>query len=158
MYYGIGYDVHRFKKGNSVVLGGVKIRHSRALEGHSDADAATHALMDALLGAAGLPDIGHFFPNTDPEYKNISSMLLLKDVVSRLRKKKLAVLNADIMLIAEKPKVSPHVNRMKDNFSKALRIPASRIGVKATTNEGLGFIGKGGGIAAFAVASLKKIK
>jgi 2-C-methyl-D-erythritol 2,4-cyclodiphosphate synthase len=158
MYYGIGYDIHRFKKGNCVVLGGVKIRHTRGLEGHSDADAATHALMDALLGAAGLPDIGHFFPNTDPKYKNISSLLLLKTVVSELRKKKFAVFNADIMLIAEKPKVSPHIKNMKNNFSKALHIPASRIGVKATTNEGLGFIGKGGGIAAFAVASLKKFK
>jgi 2-C-methyl-D-erythritol 2,4-cyclodiphosphate synthase len=157
MYYGIGYDIHRFKKGNAVVLGGVKIRHNRGLEGHSDADAVTHALMDALLGAAGLPDIGHFFPDTDPKYKDISSLLLLKSVVSELRKKKFAVFNADIMLIAEKPKVSPHVKKMKGNFSKVLRIPAARIGVKATTNEGIGFIGRGEGIAAFAVASLKKI-
>ena len=158
MYYGIGYDIHRFKKGNFVVLGGVKIRHKKALEGHSDADAVTHALMDALLGAAGLPDIGHFFPNTEPKYRNISSLLLLKNVVSELKKKKFAPLNADIMVIAEAPKLSPHVKKMKVNFSKVLHIPASRIGVKATTNEGIGFIGRGEGIAAFAVLSLKKLK
>jgi 2-C-methyl-D-erythritol 2,4-cyclodiphosphate synthase len=158
MYYGIGYDIHRFKKGSSVVLGGVRIKHTSSLEGHSDADAATHALMDALLGAAGLPDIGHFFPNTDPMLKNISSLLLLENVISALRKKKFAVINTDIMLIAESPKVSPHIKKMKANYSKILRVPPARIGVKATTNEGIGFIGKGHGIAALAVASLKKLK
>ncbi|MFH1368078.1 MAG: 2-C-methyl-D-erythritol 2,4-cyclodiphosphate synthase [Elusimicrobiota bacterium] len=156
MYFGIGYDVHCFTKGNSVILGGVKIKHSRRLAGHSDADAVTHALMDALLGAAGLSDIGHFFPNTDPKLKDISSLLLLKRVVSELKKKKLKANNADIMIIAEKPKISPHIKAIKKNFSKILGIPVTRIGVKATTNEGLGFIGRGEGIAAFAVASLRK--
>ena len=156
MFSGIGYDVHRFEKGNAVMLGGVKIKHTRKLKGHSDADALTHALMDALLGAAGLSDIGHFFPNTDPKYKNISSLLLLKVVVSELKKKKLKVNNADIMVIAESPKISPHIKAMKTNLAKIMGLPAARIGLKATTNEGLGFIGRGEGIAAFATVTLRR--
>lgn len=156
MFSGIGYDVHRFEKGSAVILGGVKIKHTRKLKGHSDADALTHALMDAILGAAGLSDIGHFFPNTDPKYKNISSLLLLKVVVAELKKKKLKVNNADIMVIAEKPKLSPHIKAMKSKLSKVLGIPVARIGLKATTNEGLGFIGRGEGIASFAVVTLQK--
>ncbi len=157
MYFGIGYDIHRCVKGHTVILGGVKIKHTHRLAGHSDADAATHALMDALLGAAGLPDIGHFFPNTDPQLKGISSLLLLKKVVGELKKKKLKPNNADIMILAEKPKIAPHIKAMKKNISKILGIPASRVGIKATTNETLGFIGRGEGIAALAAASLKKL-
>lgn len=156
MYFGIGYDVHRFEKGGAVILGGVKIKHTRKLKGHSDADAVTHALMDALLGAAGLPDIGHFFPNTDKKLRNISSLLLLERVMKELKKRKLKANNADIMILAEKPKISPHIAAMKMNFAKILHLPVARIGVKATTNETLGFIGRGEGIAAFAIASLQR--
>jgi 2-C-methyl-D-erythritol 2,4-cyclodiphosphate synthase len=156
VYFGIGYDIHRFEKGSGVILGGVKIKHTRKLKGHSDADAATHALMDALLGAAGLDDIGHYFPDTDKDLKGVSSLLLLKKVVAELKRRKFAVFNADIMIIAEKPKIAPHVKAMKSNYSKLLGIQAGRIGVKATTNEQVGFIGRGEAIAAFAVASLRK--
>lgn len=155
-YFGIGYDIHRFAKGSFVVLGGVKIRHAKALKGHSDADAPTHALMDALLGAAGLEDIGHHFPDTDASLKGISSLLLLKRTVAELKKRKFKPFNTDIMIIAEKPKISPHVKAMKKNYSKALGIPVSRIGVKATTNEQVGFIGRGEAVAAFAAATLVK--
>lgn len=157
MYFGIGYDVHRFAKGSAVTLGGVKIKHTHKLMGHSDADVITHALMDALLGAAGLPDIGHFFPNTDLKLKNISSLLLLKKVAAELKRKKFKVNNTDVMVLAEIPRISPHVAKMKKNYSRILGLPVSRIGVKATTNEKLGFIGRGEGIAAFAVASLRRI-
>jgi 2-C-methyl-D-erythritol 2,4-cyclodiphosphate synthase len=156
MFAGIGYDVHRLKKGRALVLGGVTIPHTHGLEGHSDADVAIHALMDALLGAAGLPDIGHYFPNTDNKYKNISSILLLKEVALALKNKKFKVNNVDISLIAEKPKIYPHIPAMKENIAKALKIPTTLVGIKATTNEGLGSIGRNEGMAAFAVASIRK--
>jgi 2-C-methyl-D-erythritol 2,4-cyclodiphosphate synthase len=156
MFCGIGYDVHRLKKGRKLVLGGVTIPHTHGLDGHSDADVAVHALMDALLGAAGLPDIGHFFPNTDSKYKNISSILLLKEVVTALRKKKFRISNVDISVIAEKPMIYPHIPAMKEVIAGAMKVPAARVGIKATTNEGLGSIGRNEGIAAFAVASIRK--
>jgi 2-C-methyl-D-erythritol 2,4-cyclodiphosphate synthase len=156
MFVGIGYDVHRFKKGRKLVLGGVNIPHNRGLDGHSDADVLAHALMDALLGAASLPDIGHFFPNTDRKYKNISSMLLLGRVISELKKKRLKISNVDISLIAEKPIIYPHIPLMKENIAAAMKISVARVGIKATTNERLGFIGRGEGIAAIAVASIRK--
>jgi len=155
MLMGIGYDVHRLKKGRPLVLGGVKIAHSKGLDGHSDADVLTHAVMDALLGAAGLSDIGHLFPDTDRHYKNADSLGLLGEVMKRLSAKKLTVNNIDTTLICEAPKIAPHMDKMKARFSKALRLPAERIGIKATTNEGLGFLGRGEGIAAFAVATLQ---
>jgi 2-C-methyl-D-erythritol 2,4-cyclodiphosphate synthase len=155
MFAGIGYDVHRLKKGRALVLGGVTIPHSQGLEGHSDADVAIHALMDALLGAAGLPDIGHLFPNTDNKYRNISSLILLKEVAMALKKNKLKISNVDISIIAEKPMIYPHIPVMKENIAAALKIPVARVGIKATTNEGLGSIGRNEGMAAFAVASIR---
>lgn len=158
MFIGFGYDVHRFKKGRKLVLGGVHIPHRAGLDGHSDADVAVHALMDALLGAAGKADIGTYFPNTDGKYKNISSITLLGTVVTLLKKQKFAVNNVDITIVAEKPMIGPHTGQMKIHLAYALGLPASRIGIKATTNEGMGFIGRGEGIAAMAVALLKKVR
>jgi 2-C-methyl-D-erythritol 2,4-cyclodiphosphate synthase len=154
MYIGFGYDVHRFKKGRKLVLGGVEIKSPKGLDGHSDADVLLHALMDALLGAVGLKDIGNFFPNTDPKYKNISSIWLLECVYKELKKKKYRINNVDISVIAEKPKIYPFIDEMKINISKVLKISKQRIGLKATTNEKMGFIGRGEGIAAMAVVSV----
>jgi 2-C-methyl-D-erythritol 2,4-cyclodiphosphate synthase len=154
MFVGLGYDVHRFAKGRKLFLGGVEIPHVKGLLGHSDADVVIHALMDALLGAAGLPDIGHFFPPSDPAYKNISSLLLLKEVMAAVAKKRFSVVNVDISVLAEQPKLAPHMPAMKEALAAVMKIPASRVGLKATTNEKLGFVGRGEGIAAFAVASL----
>lgn len=154
MYVGFGYDVHRFKKGRPLILGGVRIPHTAGLDGHSDADVLIHALMDALLGAAGLPDIGHFFPNSDARYKNISSCRLLGMVMQELKRKKLKINNVDVALVAERPMILPHIAAMKENIHNATGIPVARIGIKATTNEGMGFIGRGEGIAAMAVASI----
>ncbi len=155
MYIGFGYDVHRFKKGRRLVLGGVEIDSDKGLDGHSDADVLVHALMDSLLGAAGLEDIGHFFPDTDPAYKGISSLLLLEKVCKELKKRKYSVNNIDITIIAESPKIYPHVYDMKKNISKITGLPAARIAIKATTNEKMGFIGRGEGIAAMAAASIR---
>jgi len=154
MYIGYGYDVHRFKKGRKLVLGGVRIQSPKGLDGHSDADVLLHALMDALLGAAGLNDIGHFFPNTDIKYKNISSLLLLEYVYKELKKKKYKINNIDITVIAESPKIYPFIDDMKTNISKVLNLPKQRIGIKATTNEKMGFLGRGEGIAAMAAVSI----
>jgi 2-C-methyl-D-erythritol 2,4-cyclodiphosphate synthase len=156
MFTGIGYDVHILVKGRRLILGGVHIAHTKGLLGHSDADVLIHAAMDALLGAAGLADIGHLFPNNDPKYKNADSIALLKEVVKLLSTKKLAVNNIDISLICEQPKIAPHIPEMKKNLSAALKLPTGRIGIKATTNEGMGFIGRGEGIAAFSVCTLNK--
>ena len=120
MYIGFGYDVHRFRKGRKLVLGGVEIQNPKGLEGHSDADVVLHALMDALLGTAGLNDIGHFFPNTDSSYKNISSLLLLKDVYRELKKKKYKVRNVDITIIAESPKIYPFIDDMRNKQKKQI--------------------------------------
>jgi 2-C-methyl-D-erythritol 2,4-cyclodiphosphate synthase len=154
MYIGFGYDVHRFKKGRKLLLGGVEIQSSKGLDGHSDADVLLHALMDSLLGAAGLNDIGHFFPNTDSKYKNISSILLLECVYKELKKKKYKINNVDVTIVAETPKIYPFIDKMKINISKTLKIPEQRVGIKATTNEKMGFIGRGEGIAAMSVASI----
>jgi 2-C-methyl-D-erythritol 2,4-cyclodiphosphate synthase len=155
---GIGYDVHRLIEGRKLILGGVEIPHHRGLEGHSDADVLTHAIADALLGAAGEKDIGHHFPNTDPSIKGIDSQEILRRVQAILTTKKLAIVNIDCSLIAEAPKVSPHLQAMRTRLSETLQIPPQRIGVKATTNEGLGFIGRGEGIAAMAVACIQQIE
>jgi 2-C-methyl-D-erythritol 2,4-cyclodiphosphate synthase len=156
MNSGIGYDIHRFAMGAPFILGGVKIKHTSGPVGHSDADVLIHAIMDALLGAAGLNDIGHYFPNTDPKYKNISSLKLLKKVGQVLKSKKFIINNIDSTVILEKPKIARYINKMKANLSKALGIPAANISVKATTNEGIGFIGREEGVASLAVASLTK--
>lgn len=158
MFIGFGYDVHKFKKSRKLFLGGVKISDNNGLDGHSDADVLIHALMDALLGAAGQNDIGHFFPNTDEKYKNISSVELLKIVVKTLKQKKFKIINTDITIVAEKPKIYPYIDEMKEILSKTLKIKKQFIAIKATTNEHMGFIGRGEGICSMAVASLKKVK
>jgi 2-C-methyl-D-erythritol 2,4-cyclodiphosphate synthase len=157
-FVGIGYDVHRLIEGRKLILGGIEIPHDRGLDGHSDADVLTHAIADALLGAAGEKDIGHHFPNTDPSIKGIDSQEILRRVQAILTTKKLAIVNIDCSLIAEAPKVSPHLQAMRTRLSETLQIPPQRIGVKATTNEGLGFIGRGEGIAAMAVACIQQIE
>jgi 2-C-methyl-D-erythritol 2,4-cyclodiphosphate synthase len=155
---GIGYDVHRLIEGRKLILGGVEIPHHRGLEGHSDADVLTHAIADALLGAAGEKDIGHHFPNTDPSIAGIDSQEILRRVQAILTARQLAIVNIDCSLIAEAPKISTHLQAMKTRLSQTLQIPQQRIGVKATTNEGLGFIGRGEGIAAMAVACVHQIE
>ncbi|MDR1941051.1 MAG: 2-C-methyl-D-erythritol 2,4-cyclodiphosphate synthase [Endomicrobium sp.] len=154
MFIGMGYDVHRFKKGRKLILGGVEIDAPKGLDGHSDADVLLHALMDALLGAAGLNDIGHFFPNTDDKYKNISSLKLLEAVYKELKKQGFKINNVDITAIAETPKIYPYIPQMKENISKTLKLSKKRIAIKATTNEKMGFIGRGEGIAAMSAVSL----
>ena len=157
-FVGIGYDVHRLIEGRKLILGGIEIPHHCGLEGHSDADVLTHAIADSLLGAAGEKDIGHHFPNTDPSLKGIDSQEILRRVQAILTARRLAIVNIDCSLIAEAPKVSPHLQAMKARLSETLQIPPQRIGVKATTNEGLGFIGRGEGIAAMAVVSVQRIE
>jgi 2-C-methyl-D-erythritol 2,4-cyclodiphosphate synthase len=155
---GIGYDVHRLVPGRRLVLGGIEIPHSHGLEGHSDADVVTHAISDALLGAAGDRDIGHHFPNSDPSIKGIDSQEILKRVQMILIGKQLAIVNIDCSVIAEEPKLSSHTSAMRARLSATLGIPVERIGIKATTNEGLGFIGRREGIVAIAVVSLEKLE
>lgn len=153
---GIGYDVHRLVMDRPLVLGGVTIEHSLGLEGHSDADVLCHAIADALLGAAGEPDIGHMFPNTDPSIRGISSLEILRKVRTRLAELSMTINNVDATLIAEEPKMSPHLVGMKANIGAALDLPPSRIGIKATTNESLGFLGRGEGIAAISSACVDR--
>jgi 2-C-methyl-D-erythritol 2,4-cyclodiphosphate synthase len=154
---GHGYDIHRTVKGRPLVLGGVKFDAPSGLDGHSDADALTHAICDALLGAAGLPDIGHQFPNTDPAYKNADSQILLQRVVAALRERGWKPVNIDATLIAEKPKIAPRLTEMKAALAKSTGLPVDAVGVKATTNEGSDDIGRGLAIAAHAVALIQKI-
>ena len=154
---GHGYDIHRTLKGRKLVLGGVTFDADFGLDGHSDADALTHAICDALLGAAGLPDIGHFFPNTDPAYKNADSQVLLQKVVAALRDRGWAPANIDATLIAEKPKIAPRLTEMKAALAKSTGLPVDAIGLKATTNEGSDDIGRGLAIAAHAVALIQKL-
>ena len=151
---GIGYDIHRFAEGRRLVLGGVAIPHPRGLDGHSDADCLCHAIADAILGAAGLPDIGHYFPPGRAETKGMDSLLIVKGAVEKAREKGLAIGNIDATLIAKEPKIAPHIPAMKERLAGVLGIPADRIGLKATTNEGIGGLGRGEGIAASATALL----
>ena len=153
---GIGYDVHRLVMDRPLILGGVHIEHSLGLEGHSDADVLCHAIADALLGAAGEPDIGHMFPNTDPAIRGISSLEILRKVRARLDELPVKIHNVDATLIAEEPRISPHLAAMKENVGKALGLPPSRVGIKATTNEGMGFPGRGEGMAAIASACVDR--
>ncbi|MCU0650764.1 MAG: 2-C-methyl-D-erythritol 2,4-cyclodiphosphate synthase [Candidatus Omnitrophica bacterium] len=153
---GIGYDIHRFRKARKLVLGGVIIPYDKGLDGHSDADCLIHAVCDALLGAAGLPDIGVQFPNTDIAFKNISSTVLLKKVKELLAKNRYAIGNVDTVIVAQEPKVAPYTRAMKANISKALGIGLSCVCVKATTPEGLGPLGAKKGIACWATAIIKK--
>ena len=151
---GIGYDVHRFAENRPLVLGGVTIPHSHGLEGHSDADVLCHAIADALLGAMGLPDIGHYFPPGDPSCKDISSLKILEKCRDLAAERSMVVTNVDSTLIAEAPKILPHREAMRRNIGTALAIPPERVGIKATTNEMMGFIGRKEGIAAMAVAQV----
>ena len=152
---GIGYDVHRLVADRPLILGGVEIPPPLGLDGHSDADVLCHAIADALLGAAGEPDIGHMFPNTDPSIRGISSLEILRRVQALLASKSIAIQNIDSTLIAEEPKISPHLALMKERIGSALGLPVQRVGVKATTNESMGFLGRGEGIAALATATLR---
>ena len=154
MRVGMGYDVHKLTEGRKLILGGVEIPYEKGLLGHSDADVLIHAVMDALLGAAALGDIGKHFPDTDPAYEGISSVKLLEHVASLLEKKGYGVGNIDAVIIAQKPKMAPHIPQMKENIAKALGIPESKINIKATTEEGLGFTGRGEGIASQAICLL----
>lgn len=149
---GEGYDVHRLVVGRDLILAGVKVPYEKGLDGHSDADVITHAIMDALLGAAALGDIGKFFPDTDEKYKNISSIKLLKEVKNLLDKEQMQICNIDATIICEKPKLRDYIDTMRKNISAALDIDIDRVSVKATTEEGLGFTGSGEGIAARAIS------
>ncbi len=152
---GIGYDAHRLGQGRKLILGGVEIDHSLGLEGHSDADVLCHAIADALLGAIGESDIGHHFPNTDESIRGISSIEILARVRVVLESKGASVINVDATLLAEAPKIAPHIPAMRIAIAGALEIEATRVSIKATTNEGLGAIGRGEGMAAMAVASVE---
>jgi len=154
---GHGYDIHRIVAGRTLVLGGVRFDTDFGLDGHSDADCVTHAICDALLGAAGLPDIGHFFPTTDPAYENINSQLLLLQVVAQLRLRGWAPINVDATVIAEKPKILPHLGEMKLALANSTGLLVDSVGLKATTNEGIGDLGRGLAIAAHAVALIRKL-
>lgn len=151
---GQGYDVHRLVEGRRLVLGGEEIPFDRGLEGHSDADVLLHALTDAILGAAGLGDLGTYFPPGDPDWKGASSLRLLEIAVEKARDRGFQVGNCDLTLVAEAPKLAPHRERIRQRIAGELDIPVDSVGLKATTNEGLGAIGRGEGIAAFAVVLL----
>ena len=156
MRIGHGYDVHRLEEGRELILGGVSIPFELGLLGHSDADVLTHAVMDALLGAAGLYDIGRHFPDFDPAYKGVSSLILLKKVVALLREAGYNIVNIDATVIAQQPKLLPYIDRMRENLATAADLTADRVNVKATTEEGLGFTGEGKGIAASAVCLIEQ--
>lgn len=154
MRIGMGYDVHRLVEGRDLVIGGVKIPYQKGLLGHSDADVLLHAVSDALLGAAALGDIGKHFPDTDPAYEGISSLLLLKRVGGLLGEKGFLIENIDATIIAQAPKMRPYIDTMRENIARALEIDGTQVNVKATTEEGLGFTGSGEGISAQAVCML----
>src|SRR6266705_3905287 len=151
---GIGYDVHRLAEGRTLILGGVEITYSRGLEGHSDADVLSHAIADALLGAVAAGDIGQHFPNTDESIRGMSSIDILREVKALLTKNKARAINVDATILAETPKIAPHIPEMRKIVAQAIGLDESRIGIKATTNEGLGAIGRKEGIAAMAIATV----
>lgn len=154
---GHGYDVHRLTEGRALILGGVTVPYEKGLEGHSDADVLLHAVMDALLGAATLGDIGALFPDTDEAYRGASSVALLREVGRRLAAAGYGVVNIDAVVLAQRPKLSPYREQMRENIASALEIDVSRVSVKATTEEGLGFTGRGEGMAAHAAALIEKL-
>lgn len=154
MRVGMGYDVHRLAEGRDLILGGVQIPWEKGLLGHSDADVLIHAIMDALLGAVALGDIGRHFPDTDPAYEGISSVMLLKHVAELLQENGYGITNIDATIIAQKPKMAPHIPQMRENIADALGIGLSALNIKATTEEGLGFTGRGEGIASQAICLL----
>jgi 2-C-methyl-D-erythritol 2,4-cyclodiphosphate synthase len=149
---GFGYDVHRLVTGRPLMLGGMEIPSPKGFDGHSDADVLLHAIADALLGAAALGDIGKHFPNTDPRFKGISSLILLRHVADLLGQRRCTVVNIDATVVLESPKIAPHIERMVQNIADALKLVPGQVSIKATTNEGLGWIGVGEGGAAHAVA------
>jgi 2-C-methyl-D-erythritol 2,4-cyclodiphosphate synthase len=154
-HVGIGYDVHQLVGGRKLILGGVDIPHDKGLDGHSDADVLMHAICDAVLGAMGEPDIGHFFPNTDARWQGAPSKVFLEEAARQVAFREGRIVNIDATLIAQRPKVSPHIQAMKMNIAAALSLNINRVGIKATTNEHLGFVGREEGIAAMAVASVE---
>ncbi|MCR5784806.1 MAG: 2-C-methyl-D-erythritol 2,4-cyclodiphosphate synthase [Eubacterium sp.] len=155
MRIGTGYDVHRLTEGRDLIIGGVKIPYEKGLLGHSDADVLLHAIMDALLGAAALGDIGKHFPDTDEKYKGADSVMLLKEVKRLIEEQGYTVGNIDATIIAQAPKMKPHIENMRENIAEALGVDISKVNVKATTEEGLGFTGSGEGISAQAVCLLE---
>lgn len=164
MRVGMGYDVHRLVENRSLILGGVSIPYEKGLLGHSDADVLIHAIMDSLLGAAALGDIGKHFPDTDSKYKGVSSMKLLSYVVNRIKKQGYQIQNIDGIIVAQQPKCAPYIEKIRKNLANTMEMKRSQINIKATTTEGLGFIGEQEGIASYAVAlldneeKLKKMK
>jgi 2-C-methyl-D-erythritol 2,4-cyclodiphosphate synthase len=154
-HVGIGYDVHQLVTGRKLILGGVEIAHSKGLDGHSDADVLMHAICDAVLGAIGEGDIGTFFPNTDPRWRGAPSKIFLKEAARQVAFREGIIVNIDATILAQQPKIAPHVFTMKNNIAEALGINVQRLGIKATTNEKLGFVGREEGIAAMAVASVE---
>jgi 2-C-methyl-D-erythritol 2,4-cyclodiphosphate synthase len=153
---GFGFDVHQLQEGRKLILGGVDIPNDKGALGHSDADVVIHALCDALLGAAGLKDIGFYFPDTDAAFKNIDSTILLSRVIDLIEERKYTVGNADISLVLEKPKIKPHIDLMKEILAPILKINTEDISIKATTNEKLGYVGREEGVAAYAVVLIEK--
>ena len=158
MRVGMGYDVHRLTENRELILGGVKIPYEKGLLGHSDADVLFHAIMDALLGAAALGDIGKHFPDTDPEYKGISSIKLLEHVGRLIEEQLYVIGNIDATIIAQRPKMAPYIEQMRENVARALHLEIGQVNIKATTEEGLGFTGSGEGISSQAVACLDTIE
>ncbi|AZT90679.1 2-C-methyl-D-erythritol 2,4-cyclodiphosphate synthase [Caldicellulosiruptor changbaiensis] len=151
---GFGFDVHRFSEGRKLILGGVEIPFEKGLLGHSDADVLIHAIIDAILGAMGENDIGRLFPDTDMKYKDISSIILLKEVSKLLENKGMSIINIDTTIVAQKPKISPYTDEMKTNIAKALNIEKTQVNIKGKTTEGLGFEGREEGVSAYAVVLL----
>lgn len=154
VHIGIGYDVHALVEGRKLILGGVEIPHTKGLEGHSDADVLMHAICDAILGAIGEADIGHYFPNTDPRWKGVGSRIFLNEAARVVGLRNGKIVNVDATVIAQAPKLVPHIHGMKVHIAEALGLNIQRVGIKATTNERLGFLGREEGIAAMAVASV----
>lgn len=158
MRIGTGYDVHRLAGGRKLILGGVNVLFTKGLLGHSDADVLVHAIMDAILGAMAKPDIGQMFPDSDPAYEGISSLKLLEKVTALMQKEGYALVNVDATILAQKPKLAPYIPEMRENIARTIGVDVSRVNVKATTEEGLGFTGEGLGIAAQAVCLLEEKK
>ncbi|MFN3386911.1 MAG: 2-C-methyl-D-erythritol 2,4-cyclodiphosphate synthase [Candidatus Thermochlorobacter sp.] len=158
MRIGIGIDIHPLVEGRKLIIGGVEIPYDKGLDGHSDADVLLHAISDALLGAAALGDIGKHFPNTDPAFKDVDSQYLLKKVRQLLERQNYKPVNVDAMLLLEKPKIAPFIPQMRKNIARCLQIELDAVSIKATTSEGLGFVGKGEGATAHAVCIIEKIK
>ncbi len=153
---GIGYDIHKLERGRRLIIGGVEIPHEKGLVGHSDGDPLSHAIMDSLLGALSLPDIGELFPDSSPEYRGISSLELLKRVINMVNERGYEVMGIDTVIVAQEPKLSPYKEEMKRKLSEIIGIEPDRIGIKAKTNEGLGEIGRGEGISCYAVSVLRR--